>query len=126
MVVCEWEREGFVMAMFNELEEAKKLEQEIIDQTHVLNAEQFLDYLELRVPVRYHLKGNAYSPLFGVSGSCNGFMTTVVVKIDTREFCLRTFVKTRENYRLAIDFDEDDESPDSLEAKFPWRPDFAS
>ncbi len=119
MVVCEWEREGFVMAMFNDLEEAKKLAMEVFDMSYRLNAIDYLAYLELRIPVRYHINGNELFYLDGSYGACNGFVTTSVLTIDTQTFCLKTFLKTRENHSSVFEYEDEPEKLDLLVEKFP-------
>ncbi|MBK7030787.1 MAG: hypothetical protein IPH45_16955 [Bacteroidales bacterium] len=119
MVVCEWEREGFVLAMLNNLDEAERLAMEVFDMSNSLNADDYLAYLELRVPVRYHINGNMFYCLVGSGGSCDGFVTTIALTIDTQTFCLKTFLKTRENHSTVFEYDDEPEKLDFLAAKFP-------
>ena len=111
LFVVEIGKVGFIGSMFDSLEEAKELSDELIDLImgpFKQNRADICRFLMDKGYFTYFIKGN--QRYVGNVANCisNGVFTVSVVNVRPEHFCLKSFVKERENSSwLFEDLDDD-------------------
>lgn len=119
LIVAEIKTKGFVLKLYKNLADAKKN----MEKTYALSLKYAFNEMykiekELDYFASYEIKGNVLylsNPIYGYS---NGHYSVSVIKINLNHFCLKTFIRERENHSDVFD-DCSDDRLDKLCELFP-------
>lgn len=107
LIVAEILKKGFILKITTDEKEAELFHQLIFDlsnkypfgESHKI--EKYLNYL-----ISYNIKGNEFFISNSFLTSSNGEFSVYVLKIATETFCLKSFIKERENNSIVFNMEE--------------------
>ncbi len=119
VVVAEFEKQGYILGILNTQKEAEKL----ADQVWVwygLSKEKITAFFEKKISYvcKYRIYGNYEMINKGLAIKLDGQLATHVIEFEGQIFCLKSFIKERENFSTALDGNTDDKM-DKMFELFP-------
>lgn len=109
LIIAEIEKKGFILEFFNHIENAEAFARTTFDLRRgfafndMYRVEEKLKYF-----ATYRINGNQEYVGNVLRQLSNGAYSVSIIKINKREFCLKSFIKERENHSWVINFDKCD------------------
>lgn len=119
LIIFEIERIGFIIDSKINFEVSKSIADRLFDLYGKLSYTDFLAFLNKSNISSYSINGNIICAGKIDYGHCDGIAMVSVVMIESKGFCLKTFIKERQNYSLVFSFDDYEEELERMAEKFP-------
>ena len=119
LVVAEIDTTGFIMNYFNDFHEAEKYSEKVFMMSSHLSYNEMHKMEDILFPealVSYKMKGrDCVYNLSAKSAISNGIYAVSILEINMDNFCLKSFIKERENYAWVFE-----NISDEFLEKFPY------
>ena len=120
LIIAELDQCGFLLQFMDDCEEAKLYADIIFNASmNYPYSEMYIVEDELDYFASYTINGNELYIGNFIYGHSNGAYTVSVMKIDMDKFCLKVFIKERENHSTVFDYIENQEKFERILETFP-------
>jgi hypothetical protein len=119
LVISEIGKMGFIIGFIDGYEKAKAKVKEIVEISAPLTHDKIIELLKEMSIATYVMNGNEGDNYKVLYGNTDGYFSTWMDKVDKKSFCIKTFIKGRENFSLVFGFEEYEEELDRLAEIFP-------
>jgi hypothetical protein len=119
LILAEFERYGFLYTVNENLEVAKLLCSKIFYLSDKYSFDYILSKLLKKSIATYEINGNELYASKTIWGHSNGIYSVSIIEINPDTFCIKTFIKERQNCSTVFDWEEYENELEYMAQRFP-------
>jgi hypothetical protein len=119
LILIEIDKYGFIVTVKNNFDEAKLLVDKLFKLSDKLSYDEIIEMITPKSIAYYKINGNQDYAGRVTYGFSNGLYSVSLIKIDPQIFCIKTFIKERQNYSSVFNYKLYDKELDRMAELFP-------